>query len=122
MTDGNLNLIYNTCNIRLNTSPSEGWGLVSFEHAATGATQLVPDHMSCSSLWWGYAEMLQPKMRIVAPGSLTDQHLISPDEVADKLQKRYENPENRHAVAQRCFGNAIKPEYQWQNIVEQWRT
>ena len=44
LSDADLNRLYNACAIGLNTSAGEGFGLVSFEHAATGAPQVVPDH------------------------------------------------------------------------------
>ncbi|MEM9304966.1 MAG: glycosyltransferase [Pseudomonadota bacterium] len=46
-----LNVLYNACDVGINTSTGEGWGLVSLEHAATGATQIVPDHSACRELW-----------------------------------------------------------------------
>lgn len=46
-----LNVIYNACDVGLNTSTGEGWGLVAFEHAATGAPQIVPDHSACREHW-----------------------------------------------------------------------
>ena len=46
-----LNCIYNACDVGINTSIGEGWGLVSFEHAATGAGQIVPRHSACEELW-----------------------------------------------------------------------
>ncbi len=39
-----LNRIYNTCDVGINTSEAESWGLTAFEHAATGAAQIVPGH------------------------------------------------------------------------------
>jgi len=42
LDDEDLNLIYNACDVGINTSMGEGWGLVSLEHAATGAVQVVP--------------------------------------------------------------------------------
>ena len=40
--DAELNLLYNACDVGINTSMGEGWGLVSFEHGAAGAAQIVP--------------------------------------------------------------------------------
>ncbi len=58
ISDEQLNLTYNACDVGLNTSWGEGWGLVSFEHAATRAAQVVPDHTACTDLWRGAAEFL----------------------------------------------------------------
>lgn len=49
--DSELNLIFNACQVGVNTSYGEGWGLVAFEHGATGAAQIVPDHSACAELW-----------------------------------------------------------------------
>ena len=45
-----LNLLYNACDVGLNTAMAEGWGLVSFEHAATGAAQIVPGYGTCAKV------------------------------------------------------------------------
>src|SRR5262249_17890667 len=42
--DQELNLLYNACDVGINTSMGEGWGLASFEHAAAGAAQAFPNH------------------------------------------------------------------------------
>lgn len=120
VTDDVLNIIYNACDVGINTSSSEGWGLVSFEHAATGAAQLVPNHTAGRELWSGAAEMLEPAFRITDPQSLTDQHLIAPEEVAQKLEKLYADPVHRAEVATRCHARATNPNYQWPVIAAQW--
>ncbi|KRA81918.1 hypothetical protein ASD78_01195 [Lysobacter sp. Root667] len=53
-----LNAIYNACDVGLNTADAEGWGLVSFEHAATGRAQLIPEHTGCGELWQSHACMI----------------------------------------------------------------
>jgi D-inositol-3-phosphate glycosyltransferase len=40
--DRQLNLLRNACDVGINTSMGEGWGLAGFEHGATGAAQIVP--------------------------------------------------------------------------------
>ena len=42
-----LNLIYNICQIGINTSWGEGWSLTNCEHASTGALQVVPNWLAC---------------------------------------------------------------------------
>ena len=49
--DDDLNLLYNACDVGINTSMGEGWGLVTIEHGAAGAPQIVPDHTACAELW-----------------------------------------------------------------------
>src|SRR5205085_11032699 len=50
-----LSLIYNACEVGVNSAVAEGFGLVSFEHAAAGAAQLVPAGGACAELWDGAA-------------------------------------------------------------------
>lgn len=38
----------------------EGWGLVSFEHGASGPAVIVPDHTSCAELWRGRSPWTGP--------------------------------------------------------------
>jgi D-inositol-3-phosphate glycosyltransferase len=42
LADSALNLLYNACDVGLNTASAEGWSMISVEHAATGAPQVVP--------------------------------------------------------------------------------
>jgi D-inositol-3-phosphate glycosyltransferase len=51
LDDAALCALYSACAVGLNTSVGEGFGLVSFEHAATGAPQLLPDHPALRELW-----------------------------------------------------------------------
>ncbi len=51
VTDEDLNTIFNAVDVGVNTSMGEGWGLVSFEHAATMTPQIVPNHSACRELW-----------------------------------------------------------------------
>jgi hypothetical protein len=60
VSDRELNLLYNACDVGINTSMGEGWGLVSFEHGAAGAAQVFPDHTACTELWSGRAELIPP--------------------------------------------------------------
>lgn len=58
VSDNELNTLYNACAAGLNTSMGEGFGLVSFEHAATGAPQLLPVHPALRELWGNDALLL----------------------------------------------------------------
>lgn len=58
--DASLCALYNACAVGMNTSLGEGFGLVSFEHAATGAPQLLPDHPALRELWGDAALRMGP--------------------------------------------------------------
>jgi glycosyltransferase involved in cell wall biosynthesis len=100
-----LNLLYCACDAGVNTSIKEGWGLVSFEHAATGGAQIVPRHTACAELWDGGA------------GLFFDSGYES---VAEALEILYRDPVRRQAIAEAGYYHARRPEYSWRNIATQW--
>lgn len=56
--DEELNLIYNICDVGINTSKGGGFELVTLEHAATKAAQLVPDNSCFTELWQSKSYMI----------------------------------------------------------------
>ena len=115
-----LNLIYNACEVGINTSLGEGWGLVSFEHAATSAAQIVPRHTACEELWQGAAEMLEPVFTVTVERILTEGKFVSPKGVAEALERLYGDPEYLREMSEAAYQNATRPEYKWRNIARQW--
>jgi D-inositol-3-phosphate glycosyltransferase len=100
VSDEHLNLIYNACDVGLNTAAAEGWGLVSFEHAATGAPQVVPDTAACASLWEGAA--------IVVP----------PSHAGKALATLYDDERLRGELGRR--GRELASRFSWPSIAAQW--
>jgi glycosyltransferase involved in cell wall biosynthesis len=119
-TPDRLNLIYNACDVGLNTSSGEGWGLVSFEHAATGAAQIVPHHTACAELWQDAAEFVEPGLTLINEKILTSAHIVTPAGVAAAMERLYRDPAHRADYAERAFRNATRPEYDWDVIAAQW--
>jgi glycosyltransferase involved in cell wall biosynthesis len=115
-----LNMIYNACEVGINTSLGEGWGLVSFEHAATGAAQVVPRHTACEELWEGAAEMLEPVFTVTVERVLTEGKFVSPKGVAEALERLYCDPEYLREMSEAAYLNATRLEYRWKNIARQW--
>jgi glycosyltransferase involved in cell wall biosynthesis len=118
--DEEMNKIYGACELGINTSSAEGWGLVNFEHAATGAAQLAPDHTGCSELWTGYAAMLRPAVSTIDTYNLKEHYIISPETVADALERMYVDRDYHHAMCVAAYKNATREEYQWGNISNKW--
>jgi D-inositol-3-phosphate glycosyltransferase len=111
-----LNLLYNACDVGLTTAMGEGWGLVSFEHAATGAPQIVPDHTSFTENWAGAAEMLPLVGREHIFYELADMFVVSPVDVARALARMYDNCAYRQQMANVAYARATDPRYRWSNI------
>jgi D-inositol-3-phosphate glycosyltransferase len=121
-SDEQLNLLYNACDVGITTTTGEGWGMVTFEHAATRAAQIVPRHTSLADLWADAAEFVEPVMKLTWPGNLTDGHIVSPQGAAAALQRLYEDRSYRDALAQAAYRNATRPEFRWTSAVSQWKT
>jgi D-inositol-3-phosphate glycosyltransferase len=114
--DRALNLLYNACDVGINTSMGEGWGLVSFEHGAAGAAQIVPDHSACAEVWSGRAEMIQPARSYTPEFSVLEMGEVSAEGVAQALGNLYDNPQRRQQLAQAAYQAALNPEYAWDSI------
>lgn len=115
-----LNLVYNACDVGINTATCESWGLVSFEHGATGAAQVVPRHTAQADLWKDAAEFVDPVLTLTNPGTLSHAHVVSPDGVAAALERLYADPALREQLAHAAYANATRPEYRWNAIAERW--
>ena len=115
-----LNLVYNACDVGLNTSSAEGWGLPSFEHAATRAAQVVPRHSACAELWEGSGLLVEPALKIINEKILTEGWLVTPEAVAEALERLYEDRELLEEMSERAYRNATRAEYRWENISARW--
>ncbi|NJN46237.1 MAG: glycosyltransferase [Candidatus Competibacteraceae bacterium] len=122
MDDHLLNELYNACDVGLNTAMGEGWGLVSFEHAATGAVQIVPRHSACAELWEERAVLVEPVSRGVPSFSPLEMAEVSMQGVAEALELLYHDTEQRKRLANAGYQFVTQPAFQWPTIAEQWRT
>lgn len=120
-SDEQLNLLYNACDVGLTTTTGEGWGMVSFEHAATRAAQIVPRHTSLAELWADAAEFVEPSVRLTYPGNLTEAHIVAPEAVAAALQRLYTDRARRDSLAEAAYNNATRREFTWDSIAARWK-
>jgi glycosyltransferase involved in cell wall biosynthesis len=115
-----LNLIYNACDVGVNTASSEGWGLVAFEHASTGAPQVVPRHTSQIELWDGAAELVEPSFVLTNETILTQAYYVSAPDVADALERLYADSAHRQALASAALRRVSEPRFDWDEIAQRW--
>ena len=116
-----LNVLYNACDVGITTTTGEGWGMVSFEHAATKSAQIIPRHTSLADLWDGAAEFIEPSTKMTYPGNLTEGLVVSVADVAKALERVYQDRAHRDKLAEAGYQNARRPEFRWDRIAEQWR-
>jgi D-inositol-3-phosphate glycosyltransferase len=114
ISDEHLNLIYNACDVGINTSNGEGWGLVAFEHGATGAAQVLPEHSACAELWTGRA-LLVP----VAP-TAQDPWEVSVPAAAAALGRLYDDRALLRELSGRALQHARSGSFDWGHIADRW--
>jgi glycosyltransferase involved in cell wall biosynthesis len=118
VSDAELNLLYNACDVGITTSMGEGWGLVSCEHGAAGAAQVVPDHTACSELWRGRAELVQPVKRYTPEFSVLEMGEVSAEGVAHALEALYRDPARAQELSRAAA--AENPAHSWDVIAAQF--
>jgi glycosyltransferase involved in cell wall biosynthesis len=115
-----LNQLYNACDVGVNTSSGEGWGLVAFEHAATGAPQVVPRHSACAELWSEAGVFLEPVAKTRAPGALCEWQEVSAEGLAEALERLYTDPARRAERAHAARTLATSSRYAWKTVAAAW--
>lgn len=115
-----LNMLYNACDVGVNTSMGEGWGLVSFEHAATGRPQIVPGHSACKCLWDGHAEVLNPPAGQSQYVTALSNTAIDPHDLAESLEKLYTDKDHYRKQALSAWEYVSDSAFSWKNIAESW--
>jgi D-inositol-3-phosphate glycosyltransferase len=115
-----LNLIYNACDVGVNTCLGEGWGLVAFEHAATKAAQILPRHSALAELWESSAAFLEP----VTPlrfGQFLEGGATTPEQLAASLELLYQDRDLLFQMSCAAYRNALRPEFSWPAVGVEWR-
>ena len=115
LTIEQLNQVYNACDVGINTCIGEGWGLVNFEHAATGVAQVVPDHTSLKEIFNGVKRIENESWEVDRNYGL-DRAVPSADDAAYLLERYYEDRELLAADGQWCYDRVTAPEFNWDNI------
>ena len=115
-----LNVIYNACDVGLNTCKGEGFGLVNFEHAACRVAQVVPNHTSCKELFEGYGRLIRTEHVDVDTNYARELPCPSADHLAEILNDLYEHREKLDATAELCYQRATDPQFAWDTVASQF--
>lgn len=115
-----LNALYNACALGLNTALGEGFGLVSFEHAATGVPQLLPAHPALRELWVDAAQFLGPVRTVQAPSLPLLMGEIDASAVCAGLRQLYDNGAEYLRLAEAALRRARAPEFSWDTVAAQF--
>ena len=122
LAEEDLALLYAACDVGINTSTGEGWGLVSFEHAATGAAQIVPRHSACATLWHeSNAQMIEPVDWGIPPFSPLEMGRVDAAGAAGAMSRLYDDDEHLRRLSQAGHVHATHLDYSWDTIADRWR-
>ena len=121
MSDRDINILYNACDIGLNTCEGEGWGLCQSEHAAVGCPQVAPRigglqeflHNGISQLvehkWSYYIDRQRDGIGGIA-------QVGDPSDYADAMWKYYTNPKLVEQHGQKARKHILS-NYRWETVV-----
>lgn len=116
--DAALNRLYNACAVGLNTSMGEGFGLVSFEHAATGAPQLLPAHEALCELWGEAAWLMRPVRAVTSEHSPLVMGEVEADAVAEGLGALYGDDRVYRHYSMAGMARTRQPDLQWTYVAD----
>jgi len=94
-SDQFLNLLYNACDVGVNTSCSEGWGLIAIEQAATGMPSVLGAHSAHLEQWTNgtNAILVEPSLRMIQPSSVYFGWHCSVEGFAEAFESLYTQPQ-----------------------------
>lgn len=105
-----LNLLYNACDVGINTAMGEGWGLTSFEHAAVKCAQIIPAHTTFIENWKGAGVFVNCSNPVEIFYEGTEMYPPDPRSVTEQLSKLYSEPDFYHAMSEKAFEVANHPQ------------
>lgn len=115
-----LNIIYNFCDVGLNSGLGEGFGLPNAEHAAIGKPQIVPDHSALTDLYSDCGLLVPANIKISLSMITTTSKMILPEDMAQKMELLYSNKELYDDLAAKSREKFISEKYSWSYITKQW--
>jgi glycosyltransferase involved in cell wall biosynthesis len=113
--------LYRACDIGVNTSVGEGWGLISFEHAACGAGQLVPGHSAPAVLWKDAGIQLLVKAERWLDTSPFRMYSIDEDELATQLIRLVNEEESKMLLRVNSYSYSVQKKFNWNTAAEKWK-
>jgi D-inositol-3-phosphate glycosyltransferase len=117
-TDTWLNHVYNACDVGLSTSYGESWGQGVFEHAATMAPIIVPNHTVFREHWNHIALLTDICDTKYLACENTEIYIPSKKSIVESLKKLYDSKDLHHRYAENCFTHVTSGKYSWQQTAD----
>ena len=122
LTDEKLNLLYNACDVGLNTCLGEGFGLCNLEHACVGKPQIISQVGALADIFKSdYATLIAPKTSLYL-SSLTEDHqgythICAAEDFAAAMDLYYHDAQ-LVAVHGNLAREVLKEKYEWSGILK----
>jgi glycosyltransferase involved in cell wall biosynthesis len=126
LPDEDINDLYNSCDVGLNTCYGEGFGLCNLEHASVGKPQVMSKVGAlCDIFKDGHCKLVEPKVQIYVPSTLDSTggylKVCSADDFADALDEYY--LDRKKGVEDGMFyQEKNSKDYDWNIILEEFYT
>lgn len=104
--------------IGLTTAMGEGWGLGTFEHAATGAAQVVPDHSSFRENWGGAATLFSAPETFYMEHECAEMYVSRPEDIAEALTSLLGDPAQLSIMSAQARAHALKHRFSWSAVAK----
>lgn len=122
LDDRTLNLLYNACDIGINTAVGEGFGLCNLEHASVGKPQIVARVGGLKDIFSDENSLLIRPICSLAVANHTDDHgglieICKSDDFANAIEKYYSDRVQRITHGNNVQLHVVET-YNWDNILK----
>lgn len=115
-----LNLIYNACDVGINTCSAEGFGLTSWEMAACGKLQIVPRHSCFPEMYKNLAVYMMGMTPYVDQGTGLIHQMLDPENIKIAIEDawyRTQVPESlKSSMTDPMLARVKSEQYDWDRI------
>lgn len=116
-----MNVIFNACDVGINTGMGEGWGLPNMEHGSIGKVQVVPNSSACKEIYSDIGKLIDVEdTPYTYPKTLTEGKVIKVESAVKCLNDLYYNESLREELNEKSYQYFSNPKFQWKNIANQW--
>jgi len=119
LTDDEINVVYNACDVGINTCEAEGFGLCNYEHASLGKPQILSNVGGLTDFFnKDNSLVIEPKITIYTDNGgdiFGDSQIVDVDDVSDAMVKYYTSKRLREEHGKKC--EEIKEKYVWKKEV-----
>lgn len=121
-TDDEINIIYNACDVGINTCQAEGFGLCNYEHASLGKPQILSKIGGLTDFFQeGNSIILDPKIEIfdTTDGIQGNIKLLDYKDVSQAMERYYTDNSLRRKHGDKC--KKINELYIWKNEFDHFK-